>query len=360
MYRVFLLFGVLLFAGCGEKIFYLGEAGSHAGRASKGAPEPPLQLLWERKLDGAPLGGVHFAGALALQLTTSPSLYAYDRYTGTRLGKQGFDDMACGPGVLAGELFLYGALGGEAGLRAVNRRTLAEQWYHPGAFCQAPAVRGDTLLVIGAAGVVEALRLANGESLWRSELADRVRVGPAVGQSLVFAGTTKGSLVALSLVDGAERWRQELGAALRSRPLPAEDRVYTATALGRVVAVSSDSGQVIWQQLLGGLPTEGLALQAGILVVGCVDRQIYGLDAETGEVLWSFATDGVVRSSPMITTQTVYCASSDGHLYALELESGRLLWKYKLDGPVLAPVVVGDGLLGIASEEQTLYVFGRR
>ena len=75
---------------------------------------------------------------------------------------------------------------------------------------------------------------------------------------------------------------------------------------------------------------------------------------------WRFATEGVVRSSPQVTAQTVYGASSDGHLYALELESGHLLWKYRLDGPVLAPVAVGDGVVGVASEKRTLYVFGRR
>jgi len=127
-----------------------------------------------------------------------------------------------------------------------------------------------------------------------------------------------------------------------------------------VVAVASDGGAVLWQQALGGLLTEDLAVGAGTLVAGCVDRHIYGLDTATGEVRWSFETEGVVRSSPAITGQTAYCAASDGYLYALELASGRLLWKYKVNGPVLAPVVLYEGLLGVVSEERTLYIFGRR
>jgi outer membrane protein assembly factor BamB len=355
-----LLLGLVLLIGCGEKVFYLGEAGYQTGRDRATGPEPPLQLLWEHNIDAPPLGGVLFAGSLALQLTTSPSLHAFDRQTGARLGKRGYDEMACGPGVLAGELFLLGELGDKAGLRALDRRTLEERWRHAGTYCQAPAVRGDTLLVVGEQGAIRALHTADGSLLWRAELGDRVRVGPALGVDRVFAGTIKGDLVALALADGAEHWRQALGEGLRSRPLFAGEHLYTATAAGRIVAVRSDSGQIVWEQSLGALPTEGLALGAGVLVVGCVDRHLYGLDAKTGVERWRFPTEGVVRSSPQVTAQTVYGASSDGHLYALELESGRLLWKYRLDGPVLAPVTVGDGVVGVASEKQTLYVFGRR
>ena len=352
--------GLLCLAGCGEKVFYLGEAGAPSSRVSVAGPEPPLQLLWEQKLDGAPLGGALFAGTLALQLTTSPSLYAYDRHTGVKLGKKGFDEMACGPGILVGELFMLSQLGAEPGLLALDRRTLEERWFYPGVFCQAPVVAGDTLLLVDEKGTIGALRTADGEALWSVDLADRVRVGLAQSDGLLFAGTSKGDLVALSQVDGSEKWRQALDTALRSRPLPDGDKVYTATAAGRVVAVDAAAGEVIWQQSLGGLPTEDLALGAGILLVGSVDRHIYGLDASTGEVRWSFAAGGVVRSSPTITAQTAYCAASDGYLYALELESGRLLWKYKVDGQVLAPVVIAEGLLGVVSEKRTLYVFGRR
>ncbi len=346
--------------GCGEKVFYLGEVGTPMRAAMGVGPEPPLQLLWERQLDGAPLGGVVFAGSLALQLSTSPSLHAFDRHTGAKLGKKSYDELACGPGVLAGALFLLAMQGGEPGLLAMDRRTLEERWFHPGSFCRAPAVSGDTLLVVDEKGTIDVLRASDGEALWQIALEERVRVGVSLGEDLLFAGTNEGTLLALALADGDEKWRQELGEALRSRPLPVGDRVFTATASGKVVAVASDGGAVLWQQALGGLLTEDLAVGAGTRVAGCVDRHIYGLDTATGEVWWSFETEGVVRSSPAITGKTAYCAASDGYLYALELASGRLLWKYKVNGPVLAPVVLYEGLLGVVSEERTLYIFGRR
>ena len=355
-----LLLCLALSTGCGNKVFYLDDSGYGAAEITATGPEPPLQLLWERSLDASPAGGVLFAGSLALQLTTSPSLMAFDRYNGATLGKQGYDDLACGPGVLAGTLFLVGELGKQAALLALDRRTLAERWRFAGAHCQAPAVRGDTLLALQEKGVLAALHAADGRALWRVELGDRVRVGPTAGGDAVFVATATGDLVALALADGVERWRRPIGESLRARPLYAGDRIYTATASGTVVAVRSDSGQVIWERSLGELPTRGLSLGSGVLVIGCVDRHIYGFDAATGDERWRFATEGVVRSSPQVTDQTAYAASSDGYLYALALNDGRLLWKFRLDGPVLAPVSLGDGVVSVASEKQTLYMFGRR
>lgn len=353
--------GLLLLAGCGEKVFYLGEAGTDAGRGlSAVGPEPPLQLLWQRKMDGPPIGGVLFAGSLALQLTTSPSLHAFDRYSGSSLGKQGYDEALCGPGVLSGKMLFLGELGDEAGLRALDRRTLAERWRQRGVFCRTPVVRGDTLVAAGEDSALWALDATKGSQLWRTVLDGRMRVGPALSGDLVYVGTAKGTLVALEMASGQQRWSVELGEALRSRPLALGSKLWVATASGRIVALRADTGAVIWERGLGSLLTQGLALGAGVLVAGCVDRYFYGLDAETGEVRWSFATEGVVRSSPVVTAQTVYCASSDGHLYALELASGRMLWKYRLDGPVLTPVTLGEGVIGVATEERTLYVFGRR
>ena len=348
------LLGLCLLTACGEKVLYLGEP----GRSTVGI-EPPLQLLWTYKMDGSPLGGAFFAGDLILQLSTSSTLYALDRRNGALLGKHGYDNMACAPGQLAGELYALGVLGRKPSLRVLDRRMATERWRHEGTFCQVPVVRGDTLIAIDDEGVVQALHLDDGNLLWRAELGGLARTGLTLNGDLAFAGTASGDLVALSAITGKERWRKKLEEAVRSNPVLVGEQVVTATASGRVIAAKRDSGQVVWEQALGALPTPGLALAAGVLVVGCADSHFYGLDAATGEVRWSFATEGVVRSSPVATERTVYGASSDGHLYALDLQDGHLLWKYRLDGPVLAPVSLGAGVVTVATEKRLLYVFGR-
>ncbi len=348
------LLGFCLLTACGEKVLYLGEP----GRGTVGV-EPPLQLLWTHKMDGSPLGGALFASDLILQLTTAPTLYALDRRNGTRLGKHGYDKMACAPGQLAGALYALGMLGRKPALRVLDRRTATERWRHEGAFCQVPIVRGDTLIAIDDAGVMQALHLADGHLLWRAELGGLARAGVSLSGGLAFVGTASGDLVALSATTGNEHWRTSLGEAVRSQPVPDGEHVFAATASGRILAAHRDSGRVVWERALGALPTPGLALAAGVLVVGCADSHFYGLDAATGKVRWSFATEGVVRSSPVATNHTSYGASSDGHLYALDLQGGHLLWKYRLDGPVLAPVSLGASIVTVATEKRLLHVFGR-
>lgn len=348
------LLGFCLLTACGEKVLYLGEP----GRSAVGV-EPPLQLLWTHKMDGSPLGGALFAGDLLLQLTTAPTLYALDRRNGAVMGKHGYDKMACAPGQLAGVLYALGVLGRKPSLRVLDRRTATERWRHEGVFCQVPVVRGDTLIALDEAGAVQALRLADGHLLWRTELGGLSRTGLAHSGDLVVVGTAAGDLVALSAASGQERWRTSLGEAVRSRPVPAGEHVLAATASGRVLAARRDSGRVVWERALGALPTAQLVLAAGVLVIGSADRCFYGLDAATGNVRWTFATEGVVRSSPVATQHTAYGASSDGHLYALDLQEGHLLWKYRLDGPVLVPLALGAEVVAVASEKRTLYLFGR-
>ncbi len=351
----YVLLGFCLLVACGEKVLYLGEP-----RRGAVGVEPPLQLLWTHKMDGSPLGGALFAGDLILQLTTEPTLYALDRRNGTQAGKHGYDNMACAPGQLAGMQYALGVLGRKPSLRVLDRRTAAELWRHEGTFCQVPLVRGDTLIAVDEQGAVQALRRADGQLLWRTQLGGLARTGLVLSGDLAFAGTASGDLVALSAESGKQRWRTSLGEAVRSRPVPTGGHIVTATAAGRVIAARRDSGQVVWERSLGALPTAQLALAADVLVIGCADRHFYGLDAATGQVRWTFATGGVVRSSPAATQYTAYGASSDGHLYALDLHDGHLLWKYRLDGPVLAPVALGPQVVTVATEKRLLYAFGRR
>ena len=161
-------------------------------------------------MDGSPLGGALFAGDLILQLTTEPTLYALDRRNGVQLGKHGYGKMACAPGQLAGVLYALGVLGRKPALRVLNRRTATERWRHEGAFCQVPVVRGDTLIAIDDAGVVQALHVADGRMLWRAELGGLVRTGLALSGDLAFAGTCRWGL------GGPERgnWRGTLAHGL--------------------------------------------------------------------------------------------------------------------------------------------------
>lgn len=359
---------VLLAAGCGTKVLYLpGERESgwgQAGRLADGRafmPEgvnPPLQLLWEQKVDAPPVGSPAFAGHAVLQLTTSSSLYAFDRHSGQRLGKKGFDVDPCAAPALSGEILALSAVGKEGWLRAFDRRTRKVRWTFEEEFCAPLVISGDTLLAAGEDGRVHALRISSGEELWQTR-AGRAWTAPSVGEGMVYVGNWEGVIVGLDAGNGEELWRRQLGAGVRTRPTLGAGRIFAGTSGGKVVALEAASGDLLWERDLGALLTPGMALGREALVVGAVDRRLYALDLESGALLWEYETGGVVRGSPAATGETVYCGSSDGQIYAIEISSGRLLWKYRLDGPAITPVSLGDREVAITSEEGTVYVFGR-
>ena len=364
------LLGILLLGtGCREKEFYLpGEngaewlqAGGSAAARSFAAQDlhPPLKLLWNQKMDAAPLGPPFFAGNAVLQLTAAGSIYAFESRSGRLLGRRSGSAPVCAAPLVAGRTLVFAEVGKEPRLRAFDRRTRQLRWTVAtgGAVCAPVVGRNDTLVVAVEAGVLQALRGSSGESLWKAPLGGRPRVAPAMGAEAVYAGDGTGLVAAFDLADGTRRWSRQLDGAVRARPVAAADRVFVGTAAGTVTALSAGSGEVVWRARVDALPAPGMALGPRVLVVGSADHHVYGLDPRSGALRWKYATGGVVRSSPAVAGKTVFCGSSDHHLYALDGESGRLLWKYRLNGPALEAVSLGPGMVSIASENKRIYVF---
>ena len=358
-------------AGCQAKVFYLPETGAGTGDWKPGGGGaagssyavqellPPLQLLWQQNLDGMPVGGVIFSGHLALQLTTSPTLFAFDRRSGRLLGKHGIDEEVCAPPALADHLLFYGELGKKPILGAYDRRNLDRRWKREDYHCSHLVARGDTLLTVSEAGEILALNTGDGAEFWELALDERIRTGAALGAGSAFVGTGAGELVAVRLEDGVEQWRQQLDAGVRTRPLFAAGTVYAGSAAGTVYALDAGTGAVMWRRPLGQLLTDGFAWSPGLLAVGSVDRNLYGLDPDSGELVWSFATAGVLRGSPAATDGSIYCGSGDGYVYAIDTATGGMQWRFEVDGPVYAPVSIGERMIAIATENKSVYVFGR-
>jgi glucose dehydrogenase len=369
MRRAALLLGLLLGAGCAGKLFYLPGPGGSApewtqagggpeGRAQvSGAPDAPLRLLWQQSLGAAPVGSPLVEGKLVLQVSAGPALLAFDRYSGQLLGRRGLDAPVSAAPALLGTMLVLGQAGPKPALRGYERRENQVRWTCAGLAVAALTGRGDTVVAVLNAGEVVALAAATGQRLWQHKLKAPLWAAPALGGDAVFVGEGSG-LAALELAGGRPRWQQDLGGALRA-VVAGEEQVFALTASGAVLACSAATGAVAWRTELQLLPAPGMALSGGVLVLGGADRSLRGLDAQTGAERWQFKTQGVVSGAPGMGGKTVYVGSSGGYLYAVERDSGRLAWKYQLDGPALLPVALGEGLVAVATEEKTLYVFGR-
>ena len=349
-------------AGCGERAFRMatesGVALAAGGFAGRHGADPPLQLAWTAKLDGAPLGGAMLHGNTLLQLTTEPSLFAFDQITGELRGRRPYELPCCAAPVVADSVFILSQLGGKPKLQAHHAISGKRLWSRRLNSCLSPSVRVDTVLAAEDEGTLWSLRLNDGAELWRAEVGARLRTAPVPGDGITFVGTESG-VVAIDSGSGAVLWRHRLDAGARSRPVTGDTMVFVASGQGQITALTTD-GVMVWQQRIDGLPTRAMALSRGYLIVGSSDRGVYGLDASTGAIKWRFESKGVFTGGPTATDRTVYCAGSDYHIYALEIESGKLVWKYKLDGPALMPVLVGREIVSVASEKNTLYGFTKQ
>jgi outer membrane protein assembly factor BamB/tetratricopeptide (TPR) repeat protein len=177
------------------------------------------------------------------------------------------------------------------------------------------ASEADRVFLLGADGVVHALRVEGGGELWQSPQK------PGAGGSLVVAGEVVvlagpgGDVCGLAVTDGTERWRFQAGDAIK------------------------------------GAPTYEGSL--GTVFFGALDKNLYGLEARTGTERWRFATGGNVEASPTGCPSAaadgrdrlLVCGSLDGSLYALEAETGRLRWRSDAGGPVATRAVSADGVV---------------
>lgn len=362
------MLALLFLGGCGGRVFYLPDPGAGAawrqagggpeGRAScAAAPLPPLRLLWQQHLSAAPLGGPMVEGDLLLQVTTGPTLLAFDRGNGRQLGRRGLSAAQSAAGVLLGSRLVVGEAGPKPALRAYERTGKGVRWSHAG-LARAPlCARGDTVVAALNGGQVLALAGSTGKVLWQAQLQAPLWATPVLSGASAVLGEAGGRLVALDLGTGAQRWVAEVGGAVRSLALD-DSVVYAATASGRIAAFRLADATPLWSVEIGALPTAGLALSGQKLVFGTADRRVCALDGRTGDLLWHFATEGVVSSAPAAATSVVYVGGSEGFLYALDLADGHLVWKYQLDGPALQPLSLAPDLVAVTTEEKTLYVFG--
>ena len=319
---------------------------------------PPLRLLWQADLGAAPAGGPLVYGAVVAQASTRPSVHAFERLSGGRLGRCGLEaQLLGGPALAAGALLLPGG-GSRPALRALDIRSRVQRWSRPGRYCGVLAATEDTLIAVGEAGTVAALAAADGHDLWRFDSGDRMRVNATALGTAVYIGTSAGRVLRLELASGEVMWERQLDSSVRVRPLARGARVYVGTRSGRIAALNAATGTLEWEQVLGAIPAPALALADTVLVAAAADRRLYGLVARTGAVRWEQATGGVVGSPPVVAGSTAFCASSDGRLYAVRAADGEVLWQIDLDAPVMQPLAVGPGFVAVTTEKGTLYVFG--
>lgn len=273
-------------------------------------------------------------------------------------------------------------------------------------------------LVVGTADGRVVRYAAEGLRRWEFPRGSGGDLGPLYGSpqianGLVYVGgwgeggaSAPGKLYALDLESGDVVWKVETEGAIVGSPSVAGDRVLVGDSDGFLYAYDArKGGNPLWT-----FPREGhlgrvwsqAAVQDGAVYFGALDHQVYAVDLETGAPLWSrpFEADGAIAGKPLVANGRVYVGAFDRWLYALDASTGEQLarvqggswfwsgpvsdgsfifatnldgklylwdgvsdqtaWEFETDGAIVAPpVLVGEDLVAVGSEDGSVYVLQR-
>ena len=233
--------------------------------------------------------------------------------------------------------------------------TGAQMWMVTAQPIMQPAAGGGLLYLLEA-GILRALRVADGSLVWQIPFSETLAVPPVWDNGWLIVASTAGEIGALRAADGQLIWRRDIKSPAHARPALAADRVYIPTSDHRIVALRVETGEPVWERRLGGAPNDILALSTR-LYVGSEDNFFYCVMGADGRVDWRWRTGGDVIGVPIADERHVYFVGLDNVLRALNLVSGGQQWMRPLPArPAWGPVRAGSTIV-VTGRSATLLAF---
>lgn len=219
-----------------------------------------------------------------------------------------------------------------------------------------PVVAEDTLLA-ASGNSLYALRLPDGEELWRFDGGSGLRPPVVAGQSVLRLSTMgdENTLNALDLGSGDLLWKNSLPGA-GGMTLGGE----TAYA-NPASAFDIDTGRPLWRAENGGRQASGgpaLSASGDVLFVGSgagggKPGTVAALDAGSGDEIWRAELDDAVNPADRLwaTGDVVIAPLLSGDVVGLDAATGEEAWRYTPPTPRLGNVTVHGGEVWFALQD---------
>jgi outer membrane protein assembly factor BamB len=240
-----------------------------------------------------------------------------------------------------------------------------------------PIIAGSQIFTMDTDGNIDAIDLATGHHLWRTDTKPKKNRSSNLGGGLAFqngriyAATGRAELMMLDAGSGNIVWRVDIGAPARSAPTIVDGALYLVTIDQRLIAATVDGGKPLWtydatNATTGMLPHSAPAVADGIVVAGFESGDLAAVHADTGLLAWSdnlgamkgtasLVEFSTVRGSPVIDNGIVYAIGLGGLMAALDLRSGRRVWDREIAGANM-PWLAGDTLFIVSTEQKVAAV----
>jgi outer membrane protein assembly factor BamB len=238
-----------------------------------------------------------------------------------------------------------------------------------------PALGEGVLFVGSSDGSFHAVNPLDGARVWRVATKGKVRTDAAViGANVVFT-TTEGLIVMADRATGRTVWQKEYKAPVTSSPVLVGDRLVVGGRDSQLQALRPGTGEQLWRVGFWGSWVESTpTAYDGHFYLGSSDlRRVGCYDPADGRIVWRTDVFGWAWGRPLVTAKHVYAATAGvapyeirhaAALCALDRQTGRLLWRWTPPAPAGefvwgfagSPVRDGDTLV-VGGLDGTLYAF---
>jgi outer membrane protein assembly factor BamB len=234
---------------------------------------------------------------------------------------------------------------------------------------EATAIVVDGVVYVGdVAGTFHAVRLANGEAVWKKSFEDSsFMAGAAFDDGKLFVGDGNGNVRCLFADDGSEIWSATVDAEVYAGPMVLDGRVLVTCEAGMFASFDSATGEKQWQfQIDAPLRCTPTTVNGHTLLAGC-DSKLHLIDVTTGKQSTTIDIDAPTGATAGVRASRAYFGTEGGTFYAIDLpttpeELPSVAWTYRDESrgqPIRAAAAITDKLVVYGSQGKAVYALDR-
>jgi len=206
-----------------------------------------------------------------------------------------------------------------------------------------PAIKKDVVYAADSYGLVKALKLSSGFTLWKNQFDVEITAAVTVGDKFGYIATSKGELIAFDLTTGDEAWRTNVKSEVIALPSYRSGQLAAQTIDGHLYLLDGASGAVKWRydSNLPSLSLRGTSeplFHGPMVIAGFANGKVVGVNASDGSVLWQERIGIPAGRSELerlvdidgrllVEDDLLYVVGYQGHIAAIDLRGGKMVWK---------------------------------
>jgi outer membrane protein assembly factor BamB len=241
-------------------------------------------------------------------------------------------------------------------------------WKYPAgkdaAFDATAVVAGGIVYIGDSAGAFHAIRLADGQSVWKKEFADSgFSAGAAIENGSIYIGDVNGIARCLDSADGKERWTKKLDGEVYAGPTPIGDDVLFTCEAGTLSALTKNKGDIHWTfHIEAPLRCTPTVAAGRVLLAGC-DSRLHIINVADGKQVSTVEIDGPTGATPAMRGERAYFGTESGTFFAIATPANaddkpKIEWQFhdkQRNQPIRSAAAVTDQLVVFGSQSKAIY-----